>query len=128
MRADHSGPLEKELIATVCLVRLKIVAQVRVLKPQSVKFAEVPRNIRRVAECPPAWGIHVRSIVELKSRRPVLIQLQLAVTIAAIGLLALTHSARFQNSRVHLIWNLDVSREALAVGKELRPPRETLIN
>src|SRR6266436_5524636 len=113
MSADHSGPLEKELIATVCLVRLKIVAQVIVFKPQSVKFAEVPRDIRRIAECPLARGIHIRSIVELKTRRPVLIQFQLGVTIAAIRLLVL---------------RTIVKREALAVGKELRPPRETLIN
>jgi len=113
MRADHSGPLEKELIATVCLVCLIIVAQVRVLEAQPVKFAEVPRHKRRIAESPPARGIHIRSIVELKSRRPVLIQLQLAVTIAAIRLLALRNI---------------VSWEALAVGIELRAPRETLIN
>ena len=128
MRADHSGPLEKQLITLLGFVRLIIVAQVRVLKPQPVKFAEVPRDKRRIAECPPAWAIHIRSIIELKSRRPVLIQLKLAVTIAAIRLLALTHSDRIKNSRVHLIWNLDVSREALSVGIELRPPRETLVN
>ena len=56
------------------------------------------------------------------------IQLEIDVTIAAIGLLALTHSARFQNTRVILIWNLDVKREALAVGIEFTPPRQTLIN
>src|SRR5207249_1802689 len=47
--------------------------------------------------------------------------------IAAIGLLALTHSARFQNTWVILIWNLDVNWEPLAVVIELRPPRKTLI-
>ena len=42
MSADNRRPLEKKLIAIFSFVRAKIVVQVTVLKPQPVKFADVP--------------------------------------------------------------------------------------
>src|SRR6266850_4375137 len=128
MSTDHSRPLDKKLIALLGFVRFEIIAQVAVLKAQPVKFADVPGQVRRIAERPLPRVINDWSIIQEKPSGPILVQLEIDITIAAIGLLALTHSARFQNTRVILIWNLDVKREALAVGIEFTPPRQTLIN
>jgi hypothetical protein len=47
MSSDNGRPLEKNLIAIFSFVRAaKIVVQVRVLQPQSVKFTEVPGDER----------------------------------------------------------------------------------
>ena len=73
MSTDHSRPLEKKLIAFVSFVRFKIIAQVAVLKTQSVKFADVPGHVRRIAECPLAWVINDWSIIEEKPSGPILI-------------------------------------------------------
>jgi len=73
MSSDNRGPLDKKLIAFFSFVRAKIVFQVAVLKTQSVKFAEVPGHVRRIAERPLAWVINDGSVIEEKSGGPIFI-------------------------------------------------------
>ena len=73
MSSDNRCPLHKKLIAFFGFVRAKIVVQVAVLKTQSVKFAEVPGHVRRIAERPLAWVINDGSVIEEKSGGPILI-------------------------------------------------------
>lgn len=71
MSSDNRGPLDKQLIAFFSFVRAKIIAQVTVLKPQPVKFAEVPGQVGRITERPLAWVVNDRSVIEEKSSGPI---------------------------------------------------------
>jgi hypothetical protein len=71
MSSDNRGPLDKKLIAFFSFVRAEIVVQVAVLKTQPVKFAEIPGQVRGIAEGPLAWVINDRSIIEEKSGGPI---------------------------------------------------------
>ena len=66
--ADDCRPLQKDLIAVLGFGRAaKIVVQVIVFKAQSVKFAEIPGEVWRVAHGPLRRGINDRSVVDLES-------------------------------------------------------------
>src|SRR5262245_53524578 len=118
MSSNDGRPLEKKLTASFSLVGVIIVAQVVILKAQAVKFAEVPSEKRRVADRALARVVNDRSVIDLKTGRPVFVELQLGVAVAAVGLFALSHHVARDGGK----------REALVIGVELGSPSQTLIN
>ena len=113
LSSNDGRPLEKKLTASFSLVRVIIVAQVVILKAQAVKFTEAPGEKRRVADRALAWVVDDRSVIDLKPGRPVLVELQLGVAVAAVRL------PPFSNDVTSDVFQ----REALTVGIKLRPPR-----
>ena len=86
MGADNGRPLEKNLIAPVGLVLAHPVVHVRKLQTQPIELAQIPSHKRRIAQSFLARAFDARRIIKKKSRRPILVELQLGIAIAAIGL------------------------------------------
>ena len=105
MSADDGRPLEKNLIAAVGFVLADVVVGMSKLQAQAVKLAQIPSHEWRIADGLFARALNARRVVEKKSRGPILVELQLGVTVAAVGLLAF--------GRI-------VEGEAFAVVKKLR--------
>ena len=95
MRPDSRGPLDKKLIALLSFVRAKVIVQVAVLKTQPVKFAQIPGQVRRIAEGPLVPVIDHGSVIEEKSGRPISIELELGITVTAVRPLAPPDGLRF---------------------------------
>jgi len=86
---DHRGPLEKHLVAAVGFVFAHPVVGVSKLQAQPIELAHVPGNERRVADGFLPRAGDARRVIEEKAGGPVLVELQLRIAVAAIGLTAL---------------------------------------
>src|SRR5581483_298391 len=113
VRADHRGPLEKNLAAAVGFVLAHAVIGVGELQAQPIELARAPRKERRVADGFLARARNARRVIEEKTRGPVLVELQLGVAVAAVGGAPLGQGSE---------------GEALAVAKKLGADRDSLVN
>src|SRR5262249_30221200 len=113
MRADDGRPLEKELIAAVVFILADMIVGVRILETKAVELADVPGEERRIADRFLSRAREARRVVEEKSRRPSLVELELRVAVAAHGRAPLRHI---------------VGEEPLVVHVELGAEREPLVN
>src|SRR5689334_11812148 len=85
MRAHDRRPLKEELVAAVILVLAHMIVGMGILKPQPVELTDIPGDERRIADRLFPGAEKTRRIVEEKSRRPALVELQLAVAVSAQG-------------------------------------------
>ena len=73
MSSDHSRPLQEELIAPVGFVLADMIIRVGELETQAVEFADIPSQIRRIADRLLAGTHDAGRIIEEKARGPVFV-------------------------------------------------------
>ena len=89
MSADDRRPLEKNLISPIAFLFTHAIVRVGELQAQAIKLADVPGYKGRIANCLLSGTFNAWSVVKKKTRGPVLIELQLSITVSAVRLAAL---------------------------------------